>query len=38
MENYIVQYNDTLETIAEKRLNNKSRWQEIALLNGIQNP
>ena len=38
MENYIVQYSDTLETIAKKQLGNKSRWLEIAQMNGVQSP
>ena len=38
MEDYVVQYNDTLGTIAEKKLGNKNRWVEIAKLNEIQSP
>lgn len=38
MEDYVVQYGDTLETIAEKKLGDKTRWYEIAQLNNIQSP
>jgi hypothetical protein len=38
MEDCIVQYDDTLETIAEKKLGDKNRWFEIARLNNIQTP
>lgn len=38
METYIVQYGDTLPLIAEKKLGNKDRWYEIAMLNNIPAP
>lgn len=38
MEDYIIQYGDTLEIIAEKQLGNKNRWYEIAQLNNIPSP
>ncbi len=37
MEEYIVQYGDTLENIAAKKFGNKNRWREIAQLNNLQN-
>jgi hypothetical protein len=33
MEEYIVQYGDTLKTIAKEKIGNESRWYEIAQLN-----
>jgi hypothetical protein len=33
MEEYIVQYGNTLKTIAKEKLNDESRWYEIAQLN-----
>jgi hypothetical protein len=38
METYIVQYEYTLEKIAEKKLGNTKRWYEIAQLNNIESP
>lgn len=38
MEDYVVQYDETLETIAENKLGNKNRWFEIARLNNIHSP
>ena len=38
MENYVVQPDETLEKIAEKRLGNRERWYEIARLNNIESP
>jgi nucleoid-associated protein YgaU len=38
METYVIQYEDTLEKIAEKRLGNKKRWYEIARINNIESP
>lgn len=38
METYIVQYDDTLQKIAEKELGDINRWYEIAQLNNIQSP
>lgn len=38
MEEYVVQYGDTLEIIAAKKLRDKNRWQEIAQLNNLQDP
>lgn len=38
MEEYIVQYGDTLKTIAKQKLTDESRWFEIAQLNGIKSP
>ena len=36
METYIVQYEDRLEKIAEKKLGNTKRWYEIAQSNNIE--
>lgn len=38
MQEYIVQPEDTLESIAAKKLGNAGRWGEIARLNQIVNP
>ncbi len=38
MEEYTVQYGDTLKIIAAKKLGDQNRWQEIARLNDLQNP
>ncbi len=38
MEDYVVQYEDTLKKIAEKKLGDENRWFEIAQLNNIQSP
>jgi LysM repeat protein len=38
VEDYIVQHEDTLPIIAEKKLGNKDRWFEIAQLNDIRRP
>ena len=38
MENYVVQYGDTLPLIAKKELSNQDRWLEIARLNNIESP
>jgi hypothetical protein len=37
MENYTVQYGDTLLLIAKNKLGNESRWLEIAQLNCSMN-
>ena len=38
MENYIIQYGDTLKKIAKEKLGNEERWYEIAQLNNLQSP
>lgn len=38
MEPYIVQFGDTLSSIAFRRLGNANRWSEIARLNRLQPP
>jgi LysM repeat protein len=38
MEEYIVQYGDTLPVIAKNELGNEARWLEIAQLNNITSP
>jgi LysM repeat protein/outer membrane lipoprotein SlyB len=38
MEDYIVQYGDTLPLIAKNELGNEARWLEIAQLNNITSP
>ncbi len=38
MEEYTVQYGDTLPIIAKKELGNEDRWFEIARLNNINSP
>lgn len=38
MENYVVQYGDTLPLIAKKELGSQDRWHEIAQLNNIESP
>ena len=38
MEEYIVQYGDTLQIIARKKLGDEKRWTEIAQLNNLSNP
>ena len=38
MEEYIIQYGDTLKTIAKKYLGDEKRWFEIAQTNNIESP
>ena len=38
MEEYVVQFGDTLSSIADKKLGNSNRWSEIARLNNLQSP
>lgn len=38
MDDYVIQYGDTLKTIAAKKLGDENRWYEIALLNNIAAP
>lgn len=38
MEEYVVQFGDTLSVIAAKKLGDANRWNEIAQLNNLQNP
>ena len=38
MDEYIVQYGDTLKTIAKEKLGDELRWYEVAQLNGVQSP
>ena len=38
MEDYVVQYGDTLPLIAKKELGNQDRWLEIARLNNFESP
>lgn len=37
MEDYVLQYGDTLEKIASEKLGNVNRWREIAEINKLQN-